>query len=129
LLVLLNPLRRDTTPRTAKEIDQRISELAFSANFMREMQSLARASRLHDGKGGAHAEAGRSPPKRSSTRVHMIDISDLASLQRTDTQALAHPPFLELLRNQGQERARGWLAAHGHAVGQHSTVDVQQLFG
>jgi NTE family protein len=129
LLVLLNPLRRDTTPRTAKEIDQRISELAFSANFMREMQSLARASRLHDGKGGMHAEAGRSPPQRSSTRVHMIDISDLASLRRTETQALAHPPFLELLRNQGQERARGWLAAHGHAVGRHSTVDVQRLFG
>jgi NTE family protein len=166
LLVLLNPLRREATPRTAKEIDQRIGELAFSANFMREMQSLARASRFSDAAADPQAaqpavqhpagatewpaEAFSSPaandaPHRDSaagqranprplrhqrgTRVHMIDISDLASLKRTDTQALAYPPFLELLRNQGQERARAWLANHSHAVGQRSTVNVQQLFG
>jgi len=58
----------------------------------------------------------------------MIDSSQLASLQRTDTKLLAHPPFLERLREQGRARASAWLAEHFEAVGQRSTVDVKQWF-
>jgi NTE family protein len=126
LLVLLNPLRRDTAPRTVKEIEERISELSFSANFMREMQTFARATEFTD---RASSKSGRLESKLRAMRFHMIDISDLASLKRSDTQALAHPPFLELLRDQGRERAQGWLKAHAEDVGQRSSVDVQELFG
>ena len=59
----------------------------------------------------------------------MIDSSQLASLERTDTKLLAHTPFLERLREQGRERAQAWLAAHVDAVGRHSSVDMRALFG
>ena len=62
-------------------------------------------------------------------RFHMIDTSQLASLQRTETKLLAHGPFLELLRGQGRERAATWLSNHSDAVGRRSTVDVKKWFG
>jgi NTE family protein len=61
-------------------------------------------------------------------RFHMIDSSQLESLQRTDTKLLAHGPFLELLRGQGRERAIAWLADHSRGVGRRSTVDVKKWF-
>jgi len=56
----------------------------------------------------------------------MIDSSNLASLQRTDTKLLAHGPFLEMLRGQGHERASAWLSDHADGIGRRSTVDVDQ---
>ena len=52
---------------------------------------------------------GRLERRLHQMRFHMIDSSQLASLQRTDTKLLAHGPFLELLRGQGRERASAWL--------------------
>ena len=56
----------------------------------------------------------------------MIDSSNVASLQRTDTKSLAHGPFLEMLRGQGHERGSIWLSGHSDAIGRRSTVDVKQ---
>ena len=44
LLVLLSPLKHENTPSTVVEIEARIVELAFSANFMREMRMFAHAA-------------------------------------------------------------------------------------
>jgi NTE family protein len=62
-------------------------------------------------------------------RVHMIDACDLASLERTETRALAHAPFLALLSGQGRERAASWLDEHADDIGKRSSVDVQKWFG
>jgi NTE family protein len=126
LLVLLNPLRRDDAPRTAKEIDERITELSFNATFMREMQTFARAVEFSD---LPPETSGKLESKLRSMRVHMIDVCDLASLERTETKALAHAPFLEMLCGQGRERAQNWLETHADDVGQRSSVDVQKWFG
>jgi len=126
LLVLLSPLQRDDAPRTVKEIEERITELSFNATFMREMQTFARAAEFSDQSPGS---SGTLESKLRSLRVHMIDVCDLASLERTDTKALAHAPFLEMLRDQGRERADSWLAKHADDVGQRSSVDMQKWFG
>ena len=126
LLVLLDPLVREGTPRTAEEIDQRIAELAFSVHFMREMRVFAQVA--------AFARAGILPGGRLERRLrqmrfHMIDTENLASLQRTQTKLLAYGPFLERLRAQGQERGADWTAQHAPSVGRRSTFDVGRHFG
>jgi len=126
LLVLLSPLRRDDAPRTVREIDERIMELSFSATFMREMQTFARAAEFSD---ASKNNNGRLEAKLRSMRFHMIDVCQITSLERTETKALAHAPFLELLRDQGRERAAAWLSDHAREVGQRSSVDVQKWFG
>ncbi|WHZ12304.1 MAG: Ferredoxin reductase [Burkholderiaceae bacterium] len=126
LLVLLSPLEWSSTPRSAHDIDERIVELSFSAHFMREMRTLSEAM--------AYARAGfagfgRLERRLRKLRFHMIDSSHIASLQRTETKMLAYGPFLELLRDQGRERARDLLARHGDAFGRHSTLNLRRWFG
>ena len=126
LLVLLNPLLRDGTPRSVQEIETRIAELAFSAHFMREMRMFAHATAFSR---AAFLGTGRLDRRLQKTRFHMIDSSELPSLQRSDTKLLAHGPFLDLLRGQGRERATAWLAEHADGIGRRSTVDVEKWFG
>jgi NTE family protein len=126
LLVLLTPLRREDTPRTVKEIDERIAELSFNATFMREMQTIARATEFSD---LSSDTSGTLESKLRAMRVHMIDVCDLASLERSETKALPHAPFLEILCDQGRERAASWLDEHADHVGKRSSVDVQKCFG
>jgi NTE family protein len=123
LLVLLNPPQREGTPHTVREIETRILELAFSANFMREMRMFATAV---DFSSPSFLTMGRLERRLHSMRFHMIDSSNLASLQRTETQLLAYGPFLEMLRGQGRERALAWLSDHADSVGRRSSVDMQQ---
>ena len=123
LLVLLNPLQREGTPQSVQEIQTRILELAFSANFMREMSVFAMAK---DFSGPGLLTMGRLERRLQSMRFHMIDSSKLAALQRTETQLLAYGPFLEALRAQGHERAAQWLSVHADSVGRRSSTDVRQ---
>lgn len=125
LLVLLSPLRRDDAPRSVKEIDDRITEMAFNATLMREMQSLARAAEFSERLAGA---PGTLDSKLRALRVHMIDVSDLSILEGTDSKALAHAPFLARLHDLGRERADAWLEKQAHDVGQRSSVDMRSWF-
>ncbi len=125
LLVLLSPLEREGTPRSVAEIETRIVELGFSANFMREMRMFVHAAEFSR---AGFLTMGRLERRLQKLRFHMIDSSQLASLKRSETKLLAHAPFLELLRSQGQQRASAWLAEHVDGVGQRSTVDVKKWF-
>jgi NTE family protein len=107
LLVLLSPLKREGTPNTVDEIESRIAELAFSANFMREMRMFVHAAEFSS---PTFMTWGRLERRLQKMRFHMIDASELVSLQRTETKLLAHAPFLELLCGQGRERATAWLS-------------------
>ena len=126
LLVLLSPLERRGTPSSVEEIEARTVELAFSANFMREMRMFVQAKEFSS---PAFLSMGRLERRLQKMRFHMIDSNDVASLQRTDTKLLAHAPFLELLQGQGREHASAWLAEHADGVGRRSTVDVKKWFG
>ena len=125
LLVLLSPLEREGTPRSVAEIETRIVELGFSANFMREMRMFVHAAEFSS---PGFLTMGRLERRLQKLRFHMIDSSRLASLQRSETKLLAHAPFLDLLRSQGHERASAWLAEHAAGVGQRSTVDLKKWF-
>ncbi|MBA3479249.1 MAG: patatin-like phospholipase family protein [Lautropia sp.] len=126
LLVLLSPLRREGTPGTIEEIDARITELGFTAHFMREMRMFALASHFAQ---PSFLTMGRLERRLQKMRFHMIDANQVAALKRTDTKMLAHSPFLDLLREQGRTQAGAWLAEHFEGVGRRSTVDVRQWFG
>jgi len=129
LLVLLAPLDREDTPRTLEDIDARIAELAFSTHFMREMRMFARAAAFARPGLLARLSAGRLDQRLRQMRFHLIDASDLGSLQRTETKMLAYGPFLDRLQVQGHARGAAWLAAHSADVGRRSTVDVEARFG
>lgn len=125
LLVLLNPLQREDTPHSVAEIDTRIAELAFSANFMREMRMFSHATQFS---AAPLAIKGRLERRLLEMRFHMIDASKLASLERSDTKGIAHGPFLRLLHGQGRARAAIWLRDCAADIGRRSSIDVKALF-
>lgn len=126
LLVLLNPLRHKTTPNTMDEIEARIGELSFSANFMREMRMIAKASEFG---GAGYLVQGGLARRLLAMRFHMVDTNHVESLQRSETKLIAYAPFLELLRGQGRQQTEKWLDEHWSDVGRRATADIQQLFG
>jgi NTE family protein len=126
LLVLLSPLEREGTPKTLEEIESRIIELAFSAHFVREMRTFAQATSFAR---PSFLTRGRLERRLHEMRFHMIDSSDSPTLQRTDTQLLAHGPFLERLCVQGRERGAAWLLENASGIGRRSTVDLIERFG
>jgi NTE family protein len=121
LLVLLSPLRREPTPRTVEQIETRITELAFSTTFLREMRMFAQAQQFAR---PGWLRFGRLERRLQKLRFHLIDPGDLAVMQRTETKLLAHGPFLENLRDQGRQRGADWLAAHGADIGRHATLEL-----
>jgi NTE family protein len=131
LLVLLNPLQREGTLNTVEEIEARITDLAFSAHFMREMRMFTQATEL----AGTHAHGrnklaqGWLEQRLQGMRFHMVDVNELTSLERSDTKVIAHTPFLELLREQGNARGVEWLKTHADSIGQRGTLDVKKWFG
>jgi NTE family protein len=126
LLVLLNPLQREGTLNTVEEIETRITDLAFSAHFMREMRMFTQATEFA---GTGKLAKGWLEQRLQGMRFHMIDVNELASLGRSDTKVLNHTPFLELLRDQGHERGREWLKAHADSIGLQGTLDIKKWFG
>lgn len=126
LLVLLNPLRREVTPSTVAEIETRIAELGFSANLLREMRMFTHGIQFS---AAARFGQGRLEQRLLDMRFHMIDTSQLDSLDRSDSKLLPHGPFLQRLHQQGRERAALWLQADASALGRRSSIDLQALFG
>lgn len=126
LLVLLSPLKYDATPRSTEEIAQRALEIAFSANFTREMGMFVHAAEFAS---GSWVTLGRLERRLLGMRFHMVDIASQASLQRTDTKMLAHGPFLERLRAQGRACGEAWIEEHAASVGRRATVDLKRWFG
>lgn len=127
VLVLLNPLLHGSgTPRSAAEIQGRTLELAFSANFLREMGMLVHA--MAYGRSG-WVKLGRLERRLANTRFHMIESQDLLGHLSADSKLAAHMPFLVELRDLGRSRAREWLAQTRNHLGRRSSIDVEVLFG
>lgn len=125
LLVLLSPLQREGKLSTVEEIEQRIAELGFSANFMREMRMFAHATEFSS---PSFLTWGRLEQRLQKVRFHMIDSNQVVVLHRSETKMLAYGPFLKLLHAQGQLCAATWLTQHASDVGRRSTIDLKKWF-
>lgn len=117
LLVELTPLYRAETPMSAKNILNRINEVASLQGLMGELRALEAAS--------ARAGAG------AKTRLHVLSVADQAtgplatepSIKRTVGRVL-----FEMLRQQGRCACEAWLAEHGDQLGRRSTVNIRQRY-
>lgn len=126
VLILLSPLLHADAPRSAADIHSRALELAFSANFLREMGMLSHAITYHR---SAWVKLGRLERRLAASRFHMIESQDLIGHFSTETKLTAHFPFLEKLRDLGRERAREWLEQTRGHFGRRSSIDLEVLFG
>lgn len=126
LLVLLAPLLHGETPQTAEDIRSRTLDLAFNATFLREMRMYAHAREF-----AARTlvpPLGRLELRLKNTLFHLIEAQDLMSRLSAETKLATSLSFLEMLRDQGRNKAQAWLQAHRGAIGRRSTVNIRELF-
>ena len=125
LLVLLAPLNHKETPESAAAIKDRVLELTFNSNFLREMRMFAH---LREFVSRSWLPLGRFERRIVRSHFHVIEAEDLMTELATETKLAANLRFLEMLRDIGRERAQSWLQANADQIGRRFTVDLSALF-
>jgi NTE family protein len=119
IMVAINPIERPGTPRTAREIMNRLNEVSFNAVTLKELRMIALLRKV--------ADPGNSEGALwAGMRVHLVASPLMAELGYS-SKLNAEWDFLCMLRDEGRRVADAFLGAHGGDLGRRSTVDLDRL--
>ena len=119
LLVAVNPVERAGTPRTAREILDRLNEVSFNATLLKELRMIALLRQV--------ADLGRCEGAQwAQMRIHLIASSVLPTLGAS-SKFNAEWDFLCMLRDEGRRCAEAFLDAKAANIGKQSSVDLNVL--
>jgi NTE family protein len=115
-MVELTPLRRAETPRSAKNILNRINEIASINGLVSELRALETINRNVAG---------------SAIRMHLLSMPEQPaaalegepSIKRTVGRIL-----FEMMRQDGRRACEAWLEENGRMLGKRSSVDIQSRY-
>jgi NTE family protein len=119
ILVQINPVERHGTPRTARDILNRLNEVSFNSVLLKELRMIAllrQVANPGDSEGALWA----------GMRIHRIAGEALAELGYS-SKLNAEWDFLCMLRDQGRSAADSFIAKSRHDVGRRSTLDLDPL--
>jgi NTE family protein len=121
LLVQINPLARQTTPTTNREIMSRLNEITFNSPLMGELRAIEFVGRLID-KG--QLPRGVGPGQYRRINMHRVELEVAAKTLDTTGRLNTDYDFFEMLRDNGRRAARRFLDAHFDDIGVQGTVDL-----
>lgn len=119
LLVAVNPVERQGTPRSAREILDRMNEVSFNAALLKELRMIALLRQVAD----PGSSEGR---KWAQMRIHLIASDVLAGLGAS-SKFNAEWDFLCILRDAGRRAAEAFLSADSRNIGRRSSIDLDVL--
>jgi NTE family protein len=120
VLIQINPVERPETPKTAREILNRLNEITFNSTLLREMRAIEFVTRLiEDGK------LDRKDYKK--VHMHRISAEGLKPLQ-SSSKVNAEWRFLKHLHDIGRRAAQDWEAENFDAIGNRSSIDLRAEF-
>jgi len=119
ILVQVNPVERHGTPRSAREIVNRVNEVSFNATLLKELRMIAVLRQVSD--------LGNSEGARwAQMRIHRITSEAMTELGYS-SKLNAEWEFLIMLRDEGCRAAGAFLEAHAPDIGVRSTFDLDHL--
>jgi NTE family protein len=121
ILVQINPMERPGTPTTAREILNRMNEIVFNGNLVREMRAIHFVTDLID-----QGKLNSNEYKR--LLFHIISAEEELRPLSASSKLNAEWAFLTHLRDIGRQTASTWLDSHAGQVGLASTVDIAARF-
>jgi NTE family protein len=119
ILIQINPIERPGTPRTAREIQNRLNEISFNATLLKDMKAAALLRKVADPGTGEGA-------KWAQMRVHRISSEMMLELGYS-SKLLTEWPFFTMLRDEGRKAASHFLETHGADLGVRSTLDLDAM--
>ncbi len=119
ILVAINPVERPGTPRTARDILNRLNEVSFNAVLLKELRMIALLRQV--------ADPGNSEGAMwAGMRIHLVASRMMTELGYS-SKLNAEWAFLTMLRDEGRRSAESFLAGRGKEMGTRSTLDIDQL--
>ncbi len=119
LLVQVNPIERPGTPRSAREILDRLNEISFNSPLMKELRMIAVLRQV--------ANPGDCEGARwAGMRIHRIASAMMTELGYS-SKLNAEWEFFCLLRDEGRRCAETFLSDHMEDLGRRSTFDLDAL--
>jgi NTE family protein len=119
ILVQINPIVRDAVPKTARDIMNRLNEVAFNSPLVKELRMIALLQRVADpGRGEGALWAGMRIHRIASDRVTEVD---------STSKLITEWRFLCGLRDEGRRVAGLFLEQHGSDLGKRSTLDLDAM--
>ncbi len=123
LLVMVNPIHRESLPKTSEDIIDRLNEISFNASLHSELRAVSFVQRMH--------EQGWLKPQFAkqlrNPRLHALladsALSDLPASSKMNTQL----SFLLDLKNRGRAAAAQWWDQHHAAIGKRSSFNARSL--
>jgi NTE family protein len=119
ILVQVNPVERPGTPRSAREILDRLNEVSFNSPLMKELRMIALLRQV--------ANPGDSEGARwAGMRIHRIASAMMTELGYS-SKLNAEWEFLCMLRDEGRRCAEAFLKDHLDDLGRRSSFDLDSL--
>lgn len=120
VIVQINPLNCQETPRAARDILNRVNEITFNASLLQELRAIDFVARMLD-------EGSLDPERYRKMLIHII--ADEKGFQNLNASSKMNTEweFLEHLHNLGYRAAEEWLEANFGRLGESSSVNVRGL--
>jgi NTE family protein len=119
VLVQINPVEREGSPRSASEILNRLNEVSFNAVLLKELRMIALLRQV--------ANPGDSEGAQwAGMRIHRV-ASEMLTELGASSKLNAEWEFFSLLHDEGRRSAQVFLEAHASDLGRRSTLDLDIL--
>jgi NTE family protein len=119
ILVQINPVERPQSPRSARDILNRLNEVSFNAVLLKELRMIALLRHV------AQPDNSESA-KWADMRIHRISTEVMVELGYS-SKLNAEWEFLCMLRDEGRRAGDAFLNAHHDDLGRRSTFDLDEL--
>ena len=119
ILVQINPVERQGTPRSASDILNRLNEVSFNAVLLKELRMIAllrQVANPGDSEGALWA----------GMRIHRVASEILTDLGAS-SKLNAEWEFFSFLHEEGRRAAQAFLETHAPDLGRRSTLDLDVL--
>lgn len=119
VLVQINPVERMGAPRTARDIHNRLNEIAFNAALLKELRMIALMRKMSE---PGNAEGA----KWAEMRIHRVSSRALEELGAS-SKLNAEWGFLCMLRDRGRQCAEDFLEKNRSHIGRRSSFDLDDF--
>jgi NTE family protein len=122
LVVQINPVLRQMTPKSSQEILNRVNEITFNSALISELRAIEFVTRLID---QGRLRRGISAGQYRRINIHRIDLGAFGERLTAASRLNTEYQFFELLRRAGRRAARRFLDTHFDDIGVRSTLDLK----
>ena len=121
VIVQINPVVRHESPRSARDIINRVNEISFNTSLIKELRAIHLMQQMVNGKDVDLGAAGQ-------TYLHLIHTDTEVQNLSASSKLNAEWAYLRKLFDLGRGWADAWLDTNFTAIGTRSTLDLEEWF-